>query len=185
MVKKKEETEIQQPAEITGETCAFCHKKTLTLRESEMEVPFFGLVHLFSMDCSTCGYYKADIESNEQKEPSKFVLEIDCEDDMKIRIVKSSTATIKYGQLGSVEPGEASNGYITNVEGLLNRFKKQVEHLRDEAEDKEDRKKAKNMVKKLTRVMWGQEKLKLTIEDPSGNSAIISDKAKKEKLKKK
>ena len=99
--------------------------------------------------------------------------------------MKSSSATIKYDRLGSVDPGEASNGYITNVEGLLNRFKKQVEHLRDNAEDKEDQKKAKNMIKKLTRVMWGQDKLKLTIEDPSGNSAIISDKAKKEKLKKK
>jgi C4-type Zn-finger protein len=31
--------------------------------------------------------------------------------------------------------------------------------------------------------MWGQEKLKLIIEDPSGNSAIISDKAVKSKLK--
>ena len=185
MANKKEEKELQQPVEITGETCAFCNHKTLTLRESEMEVPFFGLVHIFSMDCSNCGYYKADIESDEQKEPSKYVLEITCEDDMKIRVVKSSNATLKFGLLGSVDPGEASNGYITNVEGLLNRFKKQVEHLRDLAEDKEDQKKAKNMVKKLTRVMWGQDKLKLTIEDPSGNSAIISDKATKEKLKKK
>ena len=44
------------------------------------------------------------------------------------------------------------------------------------------KKKAKNMLKKLNRTMWGQEKLKIIIEDPSGNSAIISDKAKKSKL---
>jgi zinc finger protein len=184
MAKKKgEEQELRQPDEITGETCPFCHEKKLTLRESEMEIPYFGLVHLFSMDCGNCSYHKADVESDEEKEPCKFVLEIDSEDDMKIRVVKSSNATIKFGLLGSIEPGEASNGYITNVEGLLNRFKTQVENLRDDAEEDEDRKKAKNMIKKLTRVIWGQEKLKLTIEDPSGNSAIISDKAKKERLK--
>ena len=32
--------------------------------------------------------------------------------------------------------------------------------------------------------MWGSEKIKLTLEDPTGNSAIISDKAAKTKLKK-
>jgi len=39
------------------------------------------------------------------------------------------------------------------------------------------------MVKKLQKVLWGDEKLKLIIEDPTGNSAIISDKAVKAKLK--
>jgi len=43
--------------------------------------------------------------------------------------------------------------------------------------------KAKNMLKKILRVMWGQEKLKIIVEDPSGNSAIISDKAVKSSLK--
>ena len=38
------------------------------------------------------------------------------------------------------------------------------------------------MVKKLQNVLWGEEKLKITIEDPSGNSAIISEKAKRTKL---
>ena len=44
------------------------------------------------------------------------------------------------------------------------------------------KKKAKNMLKKLNKAMWGQEKLKLIIEDPHGNSAIIDEKAKKSKL---
>jgi len=37
--------------------------------------------------------------------------------------------------------------------------------------------KAIKMLKKINRVLWGQDKLKLIIEDPTGNSAIISDKA--------
>ena len=38
------------------------------------------------------------------------------------------------------------------------------------------------MLKKLIRIMWGQEKTKIIIEDPSGNSAILHEKAVKEKL---
>ncbi|MBN2459690.1 hypothetical protein JXB28_05370 [Candidatus Woesearchaeota archaeon] len=57
-----------------------------------------------------------------------------------------------------------------------------IEVVRDDSEDEEDKKKAKNILKKLLRVMWGQEKLKMVIEDPSGNSAIISEKAVKSKL---
>ena len=61
---------------------------------------------------------------------------------------------------------------------------KQLEKIRDnDEEEEESRKKAKNMIKKLHRVIWGQEKQKLIIEDPTGNSAIISDKAVKEKMK--
>ena len=50
-------------------------------------------------------------------------------------------------------------------------------------EDDELKQKAKNMLKKLFRVRCGEEKLKIIIEDPTGNSAIISDKAEKKTLK--
>ena len=39
------------------------------------------------------------------------------------------------------------------------------------------------MLKKIDDAIWGRAKLKIIIEDPTGNSAIISDKAKKSKLK--
>ncbi|MFH1401194.1 MAG: ZPR1 zinc finger domain-containing protein [Nanoarchaeota archaeon] len=173
----------EEPDVITGEMCPFCNNPTLSLMEMRKEVPFFGNCLVFSMDCSSCKYHKADVEAEETKPPTKYTIEVNCEDDMKIRVVKSSDATVKVSNIGSIEPGQASNGYITNIEGVLSRIKRQVEFLRDESDDESDRKKAKNMVKKLTRVMWGQESVKLTLEDPSGNSAIISDKAVKSPLK--
>jgi zinc finger protein len=170
---------------IENEKCPICGANTLTLTEMERDIPFFGPVAIFSMDCETCHYHKADIEALEEREPAKFVLEVSSEEDLKIRIVKSSFATVKIAHVGSIEPGEAANGYVTNVEGVLNRMKRQVEHLKEASEDAEDVKKAKNILKKLQRVMWGQESIKITIEDPSGNSAIISEKAQKTMLKKK
>ena len=167
---------------LGGQECPICRKKTLTLTEKEMEIPYFGNVFLFSMVCSNCNYHKSDVESTEQKEPSKYTLEISNEEDMKIRIVKSSEATVKVPRISSIVPGPASNGYVTNVEGILSRIKHQIEVARDSEEDPAIKKKAKNLLKKLQKVMWGQEKLKIIIEDPSGNSAIISDKAVKSKM---
>jgi zinc finger protein len=84
--------------------------------------------------------------------------------------------------VGSLEPGPNAEGFITNIEGLVQKFKHQIEVLRDTAEDDEDKKKAKNLLKKLQNVLWGSEKLKIIIEDPSGNSAIVSEKAVRQKL---
>ncbi|MCK4522163.1 MAG: ZPR1 zinc finger domain-containing protein [Nanoarchaeota archaeon] len=172
----------KEPNTMRGQLCPMCHKKTLTLIEEEMEVPYFGKLSLFSMTCASCKYHKADIESLEKKDPCKYSIEISSENDMKIRIVKSSQATVKIPHITTIDPGIVSNGYITNVEGLLNRVKQQIEQIRDSEEDDSLKKKAKNMLKKLTKVTWGNEKLKIIIEDPSGNSAIISEKAVKSKL---
>ena len=156
----------------------------MTLIEDETEVPYFGKIYIFSMTCSNCKYHKADVESAEEREPCKYTFEISSEEDMKVRIVKSGRATVKIPHMMSIDPGPASNGFVTNIEGILNRMKHALEIARDDAEDPADKKKAKNMMKKLGRIMWGKEKVKLIIEDPSGNSAIISEKAEKSKLKK-
>ncbi len=179
-------TKKQEPEQevLAGEMCPFCHEKKLVLMDMKKDIPYFGMTYIFSMDCSGCGYHKADLEAEKQREPEKYSVDLSSEEDMKIRIVKSSFATIKLPHIGDISPGPSSNGYVTNVEGIINRMVKQLETIRDnEEEEEESRKKAKNMIKKLHRVVWGQEKQKLVIEDPTGNSAIISDKAIKEKLK--
>jgi zinc finger protein len=168
---------------VEGQPCPMCGKNTLKLTELAREIPYFGEVFIFSMTCKECHYHKSDVEPSETHEPSKFTLEVTTEEDQNIRVVKSSQATIKIPRIASIESGTASNGYVTNVEGIFNKIIEQIEKLRDDAEDKSERKKAKNLLKKLQDCKWGREPLKLIIEDPTGNSAIISEKAVKEKLK--
>ena len=84
----------------------------------------------------------------------------------------------------TIEPGVASEGYVTNIEGFIKRIKKVLEDQRDTAEDDDARKKAKNLLKKIWKVECGDEKLKIIIEDPTGNSAIISEKTVISKLRK-
>ena len=180
------EERVEQKTEdgdFEHQPCPLCSQKTLILTEREIEVPYFGKVYLFSMTCNNCKYHKADVEAIEQKEPVKYEFEISSEEDMKVRVVKSSEAIVKLPHLAEITPGPASQGYVTNIEGILNRVKYQIEAAKEMEEDETAKKKAKNMLKKITRITWGQERQKLIIEDPSGNSAIISDRAVKSSLK--
>src|SRR3989344_9422837 len=137
-----------------------------------------------SMRCESCNYYKSDIESAERKDPTRYTFTVKDKKDLNVRVVKSSEATIKIPTLRmSVDSGVGSIGYITNIEGVIRRFKKIIEDQRDLAEDEDVKKHAKNLLKKLWKIENGEEELKIIIEDPSGNSAIISEKAEVTKLK--
>ena len=173
---------MNKASELDDQQCPMCHKKTLSLTEHETEVPYFGKLLLFSMTCSNCKYHLSDVEAIDKQEPAKYEFEISSEQDMKVRVVKSSEATVKLPHITTITPGPASSGYVTNIEGILNRVKHQVEVARDAEEDDDTKKKAKNLLKKILNITWGREKQKIIIEDPSGNSAIISDKAIKSKL---
>lgn len=167
--------------ELKNQECPICQKKSLTLREEEVEVPYFGKVYVFSMSCGECKYHKSDLEPVEKKEPCRYTFEVGSEEDLNVKVVKSGEATVKIPYIITMEPGTASEGYITNIEGLLERVKKAIESAVDE-EDEAEKNKAKNLVKKINKVIFGKEKLKIIIEDPSGNSAIISEKAQKSKI---
>ncbi|MFT4343848.1 MAG: ZPR1 zinc finger domain-containing protein [Candidatus Woesearchaeota archaeon] len=174
---KNVDENAQAPEVVHNQPCPMCQKKTLTLMEAERDVAFFGKVFVFSMNCSSCHFHKADVETEKGGKPIKVTFDITSEEDMKVRVIKSSTATIKLPRITSIEPGPASNGYVTNIEGIFNRVKNQIESVRDTSDDNDERKKAKNLLKKLRKIMWGEEKLTITLEDPEGNSAIVSEKA--------
>jgi zinc finger protein len=181
--KKTNAEELSAPDVMPGQPCPMCNEKKLTLIEAERDVAFFGKVYLFSMDCENCKFHKADVETDKSGEPVKITFEITSEKDLSTRVIKSSDATVKIPRVTTIEPGPASNGYVTNLEGIFNRVKHQIEVMRDTAEEDEDRNKAKSLLKKIRRIMWGEEAITITIEDPSGNSAIISEKAVVSKLK--
>ncbi len=167
---------------LKEQKCPVCLKNELVLSEVESEVPFFGRVFVFSMHCSSCHYHKADVEAAEKHAPSKFVFEVSGKHDLSVRVVRSSEGVVRIPNVGSIEPGPDAEGFITNIEGIIEKFKKQIEFLRDSSEEECDREKAKNLLKKLQNVLHGSEKLKIIIEDPSGNSAIVSEKAVRSKL---
>ena len=169
---------------LEKQVCPFCGKKESTLAEDEIEVPYFGKVFIFSMSCNACGVKQSDVEAEQAKDPCRITFTVENERDLNVRVVKSSSASIKIPQMKmSVESGPASEGYVSNVEGLLGRFEKIIETEHDAAEEDSEKTTAKNLLKKLRKVKFGDIPLKIIIEDSTGNSAIISEKAVIEKLK--
>ena len=77
----------------------------------------------------------------------------------------------------SMESGAASDGFISNIEGLINKFEKIIEDQRDNSEEDDVRKTAKNLLKKLWKLKLGEIPLKIIIEDLSGNSASAGARA--------
>jgi zinc finger protein len=92
------------------------------------------------------------------------------------------TATIKIPELGvQIDPGPACQGFVTNIEGVLDRIENIVRGALIWAEN-EERENAITLLDQIARARLGAMPFTLIIEDPSGNSAIISEKVKKTPL---
>ena len=92
------------------------------------------------------------------------------------------TATIKIPELGvQIDPGPACQGFVTNIEGVLDRIENIVRGALIWAEN-EERENATTLLDQIARARAGALPFTLIIEDPSGNSAIISEKVKKTPL---
>ncbi|BDZ71926.1 ZPR1 zinc finger domain-containing protein [Methanobacterium petrolearium] len=102
---------------------------------------------------------------------------------MNARVVKSQTTTITIPELGlKVEPGPQSQGYVSNVEGVLNRFIKAVQTALSWAEDEHAQKNALHILESIQEVKNGQKQVALIVEDPFGHSIIIHEDALKGEL---
>ncbi len=149
----------------------------------ERKIPHFGQSLLLTAICESCGYKHSDVWDVDEQVPVKLTFESSTEKDLTVKVVKSSNATVKIPQLGlEVTPGSQSQGYIANVEGVLERIQDAL--LGIEQMKPEKKQKIKELLEKIAKMRNAKEMFTLIIEDPSGNSKIISDKAKKEKLKK-
>mgnify|MGYP006281324269 CR=1 FL=1 len=168
---------------LENQQCPMCGKYNLTLSEEEVNIPEFGIVFSFGMDCSECGFSKHDVEAEEPQGPLKYSFNVESEEDLKANIIKSAEAKVNIPYITSMEPGPSAQGFITTIEELLQKVKQNLEDIKENSEDSDEKKKTWKLIKKINRVLWGDEKVKVIIEDPAGNSAIVSQKANKTKLK--
>lgn len=172
--------------EVMMSDCPVCGKsKTLEVKTSTDNIPYFGDILETSVYCNQCGYQSSDSISLEHNEPSRYTLTIN-DTKMDTRVAKSQTATITIPELGlKVEPGPKSQGFVSNVEGILNRFEQAVaraltlegENISQEVEDN-----AVNILECITHIKMGELETILILEDPFGNSIIDDDDAEYEVL---
>ena len=170
--------------QVDGEQCPMCAKNTASFTEYEIEDPYAGTIFVFSLKCSSCGYKKADLEFENPGNPSEYSLKVESVEDLNIRVIKSGDCEVSIPKLGvSVDSTMNGEFFVSNIEGLLMRFKRQLEFLKEDEEDRDVRKRIKNLIKKFEKVLNGEDSVTIKMKDLSGNSAIISDKAVVKKLK--
>lgn len=163
--------------------CPVCKTKgSLQVKNKTEEIPYFGEVLETTLICGECGYKHSDIICLEAKEPVKYSLTVD-KSKMKVRVVKSQSATINIPELGlKVEPGPQSQGYVSNMEGVLNRFEKAVKTALKWTEDEEVEQNAVKILKALKQVKEGDKKVTVIIQDPFGHSMIEDNGARRDIL---
>jgi zinc finger protein len=141
----------------------------------ELEIPHFGKVMETTIICPSCGFKHSDIIALEQNDPAKYVLEIN-RNNLSIRVVRSQSATVIIPELGiKVEPGPKSEGYVTNVEGVLTRFESAVKKALNMFEDEESQKNGKEILGQIQELKKGNRTATLEILDPFGQSNIVSE----------
>ncbi|MCS7144837.1 MAG: ZPR1 zinc finger domain-containing protein [Archaeoglobaceae archaeon] len=162
-------------------SCPICGRE-LRLFVDTYEVPFFEKILLTSVSCE-CGFKHADSIVLGEKEPTRYKIKAN-RDNLFTKLIRSTSGTIKIPELGvSIEPGPASQAFVTNLEGVLCRVADIVRvAMKWNEEDPEKVKRCEWILEKIENVVEGEEELTIILEDPFGNSLILSDESFREKL---
>jgi zinc finger protein len=163
-------------------TCPACGND-IQIVHHRLEIPHFSDILLVSIACEACGYRHIDTIILGEGEPVRWTVEVRKPEDLSIRVVRSTTGKIEIPELGMmVEPGTACEGFVTNIEGVLNRFEQAVSGLLLNPESEEERAAALRVIEKICSAREVRFPFTVVLEDPSGNSALISDTAVREPL---
>lgn len=97
---------------------------------------------------------------------------------MSARVVRSSSCTVKLVELDlEASPGNSSSGYISNIEGVFNRFVDVIEMIQRQAEDEDTAERCTALLREIGRISAGQGSVELLLLDPMGHSQILHDDA--------
>ncbi len=164
-----------QPLTVTRSVCPLCNNELVTNWVLQ-NIPFFGEVMHITSQCD-CGFRYSDTIITTQREPVHYELKIKSVDDLDSRVVRSTSGTIRIPELGiDIEPGPASESFISNIEGVLDRVVDILDMVTRWGEE-EKTKRALELLSIIEKIMKGEYEVTIVIEDPLGNSAIFAKNA--------
>ena len=172
------------PADQVGMKCPSCGRG-VHLYQIPQNLPLFGDVLLQTLSCSHCGFKWSDVMSVEVREPAGYEVHVKKESDLDTKLVRNSSGTVEIPELGVLlEPGPLAEGFLTNLEGLLDRVEGILKiFLR--SDDLEQRKAAKERMVELHSAREGKMPFTVRVLDPYGGSALIGAHVKRFALSKK
>jgi zinc finger protein len=145
--------------------CPHCRAHSLKVSHYVFDSGKTGNLWIAVMECTSCGYRSREVMPLEWLEPKVLELEVRGEEDLRVIVHRSPHACLELPELGiSVEPGPASHGVITTVEGILEEVIDVAEQWCEGCD-----------LERVRRAMRGELKFRLIIRDPSGLSFIESE----------
>ena len=142
------------------------------------EIPYFGEHTQLTILCDSCGWKHTDFIPAEGSKPGGWSFEVNSSEHMSARVVRSSSCTVRLLELGlEASPGSSSSGYISNIEGVFNRFEEVIRMLQRQAENDESAEQCKTLLCKIESIRAGQGSVELVLLDPMGHSQILHDDA--------
>ena len=169
-----QETPVDMP-------CPVCQKSgNLFMIAHVDEIPYFGEHTQVTVMCHDCGWKQTDFIPAEGKKAGCWSLKISNEKQLNSRIVRSSSCTISIPELDlQVNPGSNATGYVSNVEGVINRFLEIVrivlrDLIADEDKDEKDIQRLTHFITSLENA--GKDdynQITLELLDPHGHSMIV------------
>jgi zinc finger protein len=164
--------------------CPSCGNESMSETHTQYEVDHFGSVLLSVSTCGRCGYKHSDVMMLAEREPTVITAKVNSIEDLNIRVIKSGTATIKIPEFGAtITPGPYSEGYLSNVEGVLQRVEDALTFMLSSAKGNK-LKKGEKMLKSIRKAKEIKPHFTLIIKDPFGNSALVSPNPRKIKTRK-
>jgi len=158
--------------------CPSCSHE-IEFRYQTENIPYFSDILIISATCPECGYRYVDTQILAAGEPLRYTFAVTSADDLAVRIVRSMTASVSIPELGvEIDPGPACTGFVTNIEGVLDRIE-QVVIAAEREGDPDQKENARRLLGRIAEAREGKLAFTLILDDPMGNSAIISEKAEK------
>lgn len=153
--------------------CLYCNMGSMEIGEIMYRLPALGRVLIVTKRCSRCGYRHVDIIPVEKKPRVRIYYRVESNDDLYTKVVRSNRASMEILEYGArMEPGIMAPTFITNIEGLLNRFLDAVRSLEVLETDEEEKRKARGFEETILKLR-DNAGFTLIIDDPLGVSRLI------------
>tara|TARA_Y100000768_G_scaffold348279_1_gene297106 strand:- start:252 stop:836 length:585 start_codon:yes stop_codon:yes gene_type:complete len=161
--------------------CPMCQDgNSLRMMAHVDEIPYFGEHTQVTILCHSCGWRQTDFIPAEGRKPGGWSFQIESENDLSVRVVRSSSCTVCIPELDlELNPGSAATGFVSNMEGLLVRFIDVIRIVMNDIDEDEteNHHQLLHMLNRLQHAGRKGEPLEVVFLDPHGLSQILHERA--------